>query len=82
MGQVTGGFSFNPDYSNTIYKYPAPYVIHGCILEAMVLSFENKIESYSSGKGEITIDKIEEIYQLSLKHGILLAPFFNAKGVW
>jgi len=47
MGQVTKGFSFNPDYSNSIYLYPAPGIAHGCILEAMVLAFENKIESYS-----------------------------------
>ncbi|MDQ2720066.1 MAG: hypothetical protein M3Z26_09970 [Bacteroidota bacterium] len=82
MGQVTGGFNFSPDYSNNIYQYPAPYVIHGCILEAMILAFENKIESYSAGKGNITVDKMEEIYKSGLKHGITVAPFFNAKGLW
>lgn len=82
MGQVTGGFNFSPDYSNHIYQYPAPYVIHGCILEAMILAFENKIENYSAGKGNITTDKMEEIYNAGLKHGIILAPFFNAKGLW
>ena len=55
---------------------------HGCILEAMVLAFENRFETYSSGKGNITIDKMEEIYSLSLKHGINIAPFYNAKGLW
>lgn len=82
MGQVTGGFNFCPDYSNNIYQYPAPYVIHGCILEAMILAFENKMENYSAGKGNITTDKMEEIYTAGLKHGIILAPFFNAKGLW
>lgn len=82
MGQVLGGFNFNPDYSNYIYHYPAPYVIHGCILEAMILAFENKIENYSVGKGNITIDKMEEIYKSGLKHGITIAPFFSAKGLW
>lgn len=82
MGQVTGGFNFSPDYSNSIYQYPAPYVSHGCILEAVILAFENKLENYSVGKGNITTAKMEEIYQAGLKHGIKLAPFFNAKGLW
>ncbi|GAB2814054.1 hypothetical protein [Ferruginibacter profundus] len=82
MGQVSEGFSFYPDYSKNMYRYAAPYIIHGCILEAMVLAFENKIESYSAGKGNITIDKTEAIYNLSLKHGITVAPFFNSKGLW
>ncbi len=82
MGQVSRGYYFNPDYSNSIYHYPAPGIAHGCILEAMVLAFENKIESYSTGKGNITTDKIEEIYKSGLKHGITLAPFHNANGLW
>ncbi len=48
----------------------------------MVLAFENKIENYSTGKGNITTDKIEEIYASGLKQGITLAPFHNAKGLW
>ncbi len=82
MGQVSSGYSFNPDYSTSMYHYPAPFVIHGCILEAMVLAFEKKFESYSSGKGNITVDKMEEIYQLAIKHGIDTAPFFNEDGLW
>jgi len=82
MGQVAHGYTFTPDYSNTIYRYAAPYIIHGCILEAMVLAFENKFETYSTGKGNITIDKMEEIYSLSVKHGIDVAPFYNENGLW
>lgn len=82
MGQVNNGYSFNPDYSSTIYRYAAPHIIHGCILEAMVLAFENKYEAYSSGKGNISVDKMEAIYNAGLKHGIGLAPFYNAKGLW
>lgn len=82
MGQVSGGYEFNPDYSETIYRYPAPNVIHGCILEAMVLAFENKFENYSAGKGNISAEKIEEVYRLGLKHGIDVAPFYNANGLW
>ena len=82
MGQVSCGYDFNPDYSETMYHYEAPHIMHGCILEAMVLAFEKKFENYSSAKGNITMDKMEAIYTLSEKHGIVLAPFYNAKGLW
>lgn len=81
MGQVNFGFEFYPDYTDSFYQYPAPNIIHGCILEAMILAFENKYEDYSIGKGNISIDKIEEIYELGLKHGITVAPFYNSKGL-
>jgi fatty aldehyde-generating acyl-ACP reductase len=82
MGQVSEGFAFHPDYSNAVYHYAAPYVSHGCILEAIVLAFEKRFENYSVGKGNISADKMEEIYALSVKHGIDVAPFYNARGLW
>lgn len=82
MGQINFGYKFIPDYSSYFYKYPAPHIGHGCVLEAIVLAFENKFENYSSGKGNITNDKIDEIYALSLKHGIEIAPFYNENGLW
>jgi fatty aldehyde-generating acyl-ACP reductase len=82
MGQVSSGYEFNPDYSASIYHYASPYIIHGCILEAMILAFEKRFENYSSGKGNITVDKMEEIYSLAVKHGIDTAPFYNANGLW
>jgi fatty aldehyde-generating acyl-ACP reductase len=81
MGQVMGGYEFKPDYTGSFYQYPAPYVIHGCILEAMVLGFENKFENYTQGKGNITIEKIEEVYAMAAKHGIVIAPFYNNSGL-
>lgn len=82
MGQVSQGFDFNPDYSNEIYRYAAPNIIHGCILEAMILAFENKFETYSVGKGNITVGRMEEIYNAGLMHGVTLAPFYNERGLW
>ncbi len=82
MGQIQYGYDFSPDYSSHFYKYPSPYIGHGCVLEAIVLAFENKFENYSIGKGNITNKKIDEIYSLSLKHGLEIAPFYNTQGLW
>ena len=81
MGAIGGGYDFNPDYKPYFYNYPSPNIAHGCVLEAVVLAFERKYENYSFGKGNIKQDKIEEIYNLSLKHGIELAPFYNTQGL-
>ncbi|MDX1471196.1 MAG: hypothetical protein R3213_06845 [Flavobacteriaceae bacterium] len=82
MGQVLFGYDFIPDYTKFFYDYPAPHIGHGCILEAVILAFENKYENYSSGKGNIQKISIDSIYELSIKHGIELAPFYNSKGLW
>jgi fatty aldehyde-generating acyl-ACP reductase len=82
MGQVNQGYQFNPDYSSSMYQYSSPNIIHGCLLEAMVMAFENRYENYSAGKGKITTAKVEEIYRLGLKHGIGVAPLYNTKGLW
>jgi fatty aldehyde-generating acyl-ACP reductase len=82
MGHIGYGYEFYPDYTKHFYKYPSQHIGHGCILEAIVLSFENKFENYSNGKGKITNQKIDEIYAMSLKHGLEIAPFYNSKGLW
>lgn len=82
MGQIYYGYDFDPDYSKYFYKYPAPNIGHGCVLEAIVLAFENKFENYSIGKGNISNNKIDNIYNMSIKHGLDLAPFYNSKGLW
>jgi predicted amino acid dehydrogenase len=82
MGQMNGGYSFSPDYTPFMYRHPAPYISHGCVIEAMVLAFENRYESYSAGRGNISISNMEEIYGLSLRHGIEPAPLYNGKGLW
>lgn len=82
MGQICYGYDFSPDYTRCFYRYPAPYIGHGCVLEAIVLAFEKIYENYSVGKGNISNWKIDEIYELGLKHGLELAPFYNASGLW
>lgn len=82
MGAVKSGFTFSPDYTDHFYKFPAKHAVHGCVLEAIVLSFENVHESFSKGKGNISIRNMEKIYSMALTHGIDLAPFYNANGLW
>tara|TARA_R110002167_G_scaffold222295_2_gene427220 strand:- start:2708 stop:3799 length:1092 start_codon:yes stop_codon:yes gene_type:complete len=81
MGQLKHGYFFNPDYTSQFYRYPAPHLGHGCIIEIILMAFEGITENYSIGKGNITPVKIDLMYQLSLKHGIVLAPFYNSKGI-
>jgi fatty aldehyde-generating acyl-ACP reductase len=80
MGQVINGYEFIPDYSKSFYKFPVENVLHGCILEVMVLAFEKIYEPYSHGRGNITVEAINKIFNLGLKHGITLAPLYNSSG--
>jgi predicted amino acid dehydrogenase len=82
MGLVENGYSFIPDYSGSFYRYPEEYICHGCVLEAIVLAFEGRFEPYSTGKGNITETKMEEIFGMAQRHGIGLAPFYNHIGKW
>lgn len=81
MGQLNHGYFFDPDYTSQFYRYPAPDLGHGCIIEIILMAFEGIMENYSIGKGNITPAKIDRMYELSLKHGIVLAPFYNSKGI-
>ena len=82
MGHLTNGYSFDPDYTSDFYQYPYPHLGHGCIIEVILMAFEDITHNYSFGKGNIVPERIEEMYALSLKHGIELAPFYNSKGLW
>ncbi len=82
MGKVIGGFSSTPDFHTSLYNFPDKNVAHGCLLEAIVLAMENKKLAYSTGKGNITNEKINTIYAMGEKHGIIEAPLFNINGLW
>jgi len=82
MGMVNGKYSCHPDIGHQLYDFPFQNIAHGCLLEAVVLSLGNMYIPYSTGKGNINPEKIEEIYSLANKHGITEAPFFNTHGAW
>jgi predicted amino acid dehydrogenase len=81
MGQVLGGFCFNPDYKNAVYSFPSENIVHGCLLESIVLAMADSPTAFSIGRGNITLKAMEEILALGAKHGIIPAPLFNESGL-
>ena len=80
LGQITGGLRFTPEFHGIINRHPFPDVVHGCLLEGMALALERRFEPFSQGRGFITPERVAEIEQISARHGIFLAPLYNADG--
>jgi len=81
LGQATGGIQLDPDLLGVIYPYPVSNVAHGCFLEGVVLAMEKRFEPFSQGRGLITPQRVEEIWQIAQKHGIGPPPLFNGAGL-
>lgn len=61
---------------DSVWKNSFPEnIIFGCLAETMVLCLEKRFESFSIGKSEITINKMEMINEMAEKNGFVLAPF-------
>ena len=82
MGYVGAGFNFTPGIHHQLYDFPVANIGHGCLLEAVILALEKNYLPYSTGKGNITVEKMEWIYSVAQKHGITEAPFFNPLHIW
>ena len=80
LGQITGGMRFAPDFRGVLNRHPFPDVVHGCLLEGMALALERRFEPFSRGRGGITPDRVAEIETIAERHGIYLAPLYNADG--
>src|SRR5271156_3465107 len=80
LGQITGGLSFTPDFRGILNRHPFPDVVHGCLLEGMALALERRFEPFSQGRGFITPGRVDEIKTIAARHGISLAPLYNAEG--
>jgi predicted amino acid dehydrogenase len=80
LGQITGGMKFTPDFHGVLNRHPFPDVVHGCLLEGMALALEGRFEPFSQGRGFITQELVEEIEAIAARHGIYLAPLYNADG--
>jgi len=55
---------------------PRAGVLYGCFAEAIVLSLEKRFENYSFGRGNITPQKIDEMREMSKKHGFDVSDFY------
>ena len=55
-------------------------VVYACLAETVVLALEGRYEPYTVGRS-IEWEKVKEIYQLGLKHGMRLATISGANGV-
>ena len=80
LGQITGGMMFMPDFRGILNRHPFPDVVHGCLLEGMALALEDRFEPFSQGRGFITPERVEEMQAIAARHGIYLAPLYNADG--
>jgi fatty aldehyde-generating acyl-ACP reductase len=80
LGQVTGGMNFTPDFHGILNRHPFPDVVHGCLLEGMALALDGRFEPFSLGRGFITEERVDEIEAIAARHGIYLAPLYNADG--
>jgi fatty aldehyde-generating acyl-ACP reductase len=80
LGQSLGGMSFEPDIHRVLHRHPFPNVGQGCVMEGMVLALEGRFEPFSQGRGFITPKRVQEIESIAARHGIHLAPLYNAQG--
>jgi len=58
-----------------------PGIVYACLAETIVLALEGRFESYTVGRA-IEWEKVHEIYQLGLKHGMRLAAISGVNGVF
>jgi fatty aldehyde-generating acyl-ACP reductase len=79
LGQISSGLRFTPDFHGVLNRHPFPDVVHGCLLEGMALALEGRFEPFSQGRGHITQERVTEIESIAARHGIRLAPLYNAE---
>ena len=80
LGQVTSGMTLAPAVGGVLNRHPFPDVVHGCLLEGMTLALERRFEPFSEGRGFISPERVEEMEEMADRHGIRLAPLYNADG--
>ncbi len=56
-------------------------IVYACLAETIVLALEGRFENFTVGR-QIEWEKVREIYQLGLKHGMQLAAISGVNGVF
>jgi predicted amino acid dehydrogenase len=68
----------NPEMKNIGLPHKVAYA---CLAETIVLALEGRFEVFTIGR-DIEWEKVKEIYQLGLKHGMKLAAISGTNGVF
>ncbi len=74
----SGGITSVPSEFNLGFDIgmPSTRVLYGCFAEAVILDLEERYENYSSGKGNITPEKVQQLSEWGARHGFEVAPLF------
>ena len=68
----------NPEMKNIGLPHKVAYA---CLAETIVLALEGRFEVFTIGR-DIEWEKVKEIYQLGIKHGMKLAAISGVNGVF
>jgi len=82
MGVLGGGLWSDDGILEEFYRFPSAHTAHGCLLEGAVLAIAGRFEPFSTGRGRITPERVDEMLGLSCASGVTLAPLFDAAGLW
>ncbi|MEI6514071.1 MAG: SRPBCC family protein, partial [bacterium] len=55
---------------------PAKDALYGCFAEAIILALDKRYESFSYGRGNITLAKMEELRAIGAKHGFGVSDLY------
>jgi predicted amino acid dehydrogenase len=82
MGWLASGIKSDNGLVGLFYRFPAANAVHGCMLEGAVLAMAGRFEAFSTGRGRITLARLEEMWRLAEACGVSLAPLFDGDGLW
>jgi fatty aldehyde-generating acyl-ACP reductase len=82
MGVLAGGLKSQDGLHEQFYRFPVANAVHGCMLEGAVLAMAGRFESFSTGRGRITPQRLDEMWRLAEMCGVSPAPLFDGAGPW
>jgi predicted amino acid dehydrogenase len=61
MGVLGGGLWSDDGILEEFYRFPSAHTAHGCLLEGAVLAIAGRFEPFSTGRGRITPERVDEM---------------------
>ena len=55
---------------------PASNILYGCFAESILLALQRRFERFSFGRGNITLEKMDQMRNWAQKHGFEVADFY------